>query len=253
MESAPMRRSPPSPRSRTSRAPSLPAPNEAKSLASALSRTSRPATDAVSLPSTHPLHHDETATPNASSRALQTAASIGRGVNFGNMLEAPTEGPWGLTVTDDFIDKASAAGFASVRLPVRWNSHASAEAPFTIDPAFMQRVESVVDKLLAKGLVVVVNMHSYRQFDGDPLDPGELAVARAAVDVRFVMLWDQIARRFQGHNARVVFELYNEPHGRISGEPWNVLAARALGVARKTNAAPDRLELRERSPDAEAA
>ena len=179
------------------------------------------------------------AAPGASTRALATASAVGRGVNFGNMLEAPAEGAWGLTVTDDFIEKASAAGFTSVRLPVRWSNHASAEAPFTIDPAFMQRVESVVDRLLAKGLVVIVNMHHYRQLDGDRLDPGELAVAPTGVDVRFVMLWDQIARRFQERDARLVFELYNEPHGRINGESWNVLAARALGVVRKTN--PDRI------------
>ncbi|HEX5071993.1 MAG TPA: glycoside hydrolase family 5 protein [Gemmatimonadaceae bacterium] len=179
------------------------------------------------------------AAPGASSRALATAIAIGRGVNFGNMLEAPTEGAWGLTVTDDFIEKAAAAGFASVRLPVRWSNHASSQAPFTIDPAFMQRVESIVDKLLAKGLVVILNMHHYRQLDGDQLDSGELPVAPAAVDVRFVMLWDQIARRFQRRDARLLFELYNEPHVRMNGESWNVLAARALGVVRKTN--PDRI------------
>src|SRR5262245_15636524 len=180
-----------------------------------------------------PLAND--AAPGASASAMATATAIGRGVNFGNMLEAPTEGAWGLTVTDDFIDKASAAGFTSVRLPVRWSNHAGAAPPFTIDAASMQRVESVVDRLLAKGLVVIVNMHHYRQLDGDRLDSGELAVAPTAADVRFVMLWDQIARRFQGRDARLVFELYNEPHGRLNGEPWNVLAARALGVVRKTN------------------
>lgn len=184
-----------------------------------------------------PLAND--AAPGASASAAATATAIGRGVNFGNMLEAPTEGAWGLTVTDDFIDKASAAGFTSVRLPVRWSNHASADAPFTIDAAFMMRVESVIDKLLAKGLVVIVNMHHYRQLDGDRLDPGEFAVADAAVDVRFVMLWEQVATRFQARGARLVFELYNEPHGRLNGETWNVLAARALGVVRKTN--PDRV------------
>ena len=152
--------------------------------------------------------------------------AIGRGVNFGNMLEAPTEGAWGLTVTDDFIDKAAAAGFASVRLPVRWSSHASVQPPFTIDPVFLARVESVVDKLLARSVTVVLNMHHYRQLDGDPLDAGEIAVAQAAVDVRFVMLWDQIATNLRGRGPRLVFELYNEPHGRMNGEPWNVLAAR---------------------------
>ncbi|MEO8562449.1 MAG: glycoside hydrolase family 5 protein [bacterium] len=184
-----------------------------------------------------PLPND--AAPGASPSAMTAAAAIGRGVNFGNMLEAPTEGAWGLTVTDDFIDKAAAAGFTSVRLPVRWSNHASVDAPFTIDATFMTRVESVVDKLLAKGVVVVLNMHHYRQIDGDPVDAGELSAANAAVDVRFVMLWDQIATRFQGRGQKLVFELYNEPHGRLNGEPWNVLAARALRVVRTTN--PDRV------------
>ena len=184
-----------------------------------------------------PLAND--APPGASVSARATAAAIGRGVNFGNMFEAPTEGAWGLTVTDDFIDKATGAGFASVRLPVRWSNHAGAQAPFTIDPAFMARVASVVDKLLAKNVVVVLNMHHYRQLDGDPLDAGESAVAGGVVDVRFVMLWDQIATYFQGRGPRLVFELYNEPHGRMNGEPWNVLAARALRVVRRTN--PDRI------------
>src|SRR5947208_10489992 len=145
------------------------------------------------------------AAPGASASAIATAGAIGRGVNFGNMFEAPTEGAWGLTVTDDFIDKATAAGFTSVRLPVRWSNHAGVQAPFTIDAAFMSRVESVVDKLLAKGIVVVLDMHHYRQMDGDPLDAGESSVAGTAVDVRFVMLWEQIAAYLSDRGPRFVF------------------------------------------------
>ena len=100
----------------------------------------------------------------------------------------------------------------------------------------MARVESIVDKLLAKGLVVIVNVHHYHQLDGDSPETGEAFVEPAAVDVRFIMLWEQLATRFRGRSPRLVFELYNEPHGRMNGEPWNVLAARTLGVVRKTNA-----------------
>ncbi|HEX8851329.1 MAG TPA: glycoside hydrolase family 5 protein [Gemmatimonadaceae bacterium] len=175
------------------------------------------------------------APPGASASAAAMASAIGRGVNFGNMLEAPTEGAWGLRVTDDFIDKATAAGFTAVRLPVRWSNHASADAPYTIDPLFLAHVDSIVDKLLAKGIVVVLNMHHYRQLDGDAPDPRDVAVDPRAVDVRFVMMWEQIATHFQGKGARLLFEPYNEPHGRLTGEPWNVLAARTLGVIRRTN------------------
>jgi endoglucanase len=173
--------------------------------------------------------------PGASAHADSIAKTLGRGVNFGNMLEAPTEGAWGLSVTDDFVAKAASAGFTSVRVPVRWSNHALPEAPYTIDPAFMARVETVVNKLLARNLTVVLNVHHYRQLDGDPLDAGEAPVSTAVVDVRFVRLWEQIAAKFQGASDRLVFELYNEPHGRQNGSPWNVLAARALGVVRKTN------------------
>jgi endoglucanase len=177
--------------------------------------------------------------PGASAHADSIAKTLGRGVNFGNMLEAPTEGAWGLSVTDDFVAKAASAGFTSVRVPVRWSNHALPEAPYTIDPAFMARVETVVNKLLARNLTVVLNVHHYRQLDGDPLDAGEAPVSTAVVDVRFVRLWEQIAAKFQGASDRLVFELYNEPHGRQNGQPWNVLAARALGVVRKSN--PDRV------------
>ena len=177
--------------------------------------------------------------PGASAHADSIAKTLGRGVNFGNMLEAPTEGAWGLSVTDDFVDKAASAGFNSVRVPVRWSNHALVESPYTIDPAFMARVETVVNRLLARNLTVVLNVHHYRQLDGDPLDAGETPVSDAVVDVRFLRLWEQIAPRFANASDRLVFELYNEPHGRQNGEPWNVLAARALAVVRKTN--PDRV------------
>ena len=119
--------------------------------------------------------------PGASAAARATAAALGRGVNFGNMLEAPHEGDWGLKVTPEFIDSAAAVGFKSVRLPVRWSNHALVASPFTIDPDFLVHVDSIVDRLLGKGVYVVLNMHHYRQLDGDARDSGELPVDRARI------------------------------------------------------------------------
>jgi endoglucanase len=170
-----------------------------------------------------------------SAAAKQRVQALGRGINFGNMLDAPAEGAWDLRVEDRFIDLAGEPGFVqSVRLPVRWSNHASPDAQAAIDPAFMARVDDIVRRLLAKGVTVVLNMHHYRQFDGDPLDKGEAAVDPAVVDLRFLAMWRQIAQHFAGFDPRLVLEIYNEPHGRLDTR-WNDLLSRALRVIRESN------------------
>ena len=177
--------------------------------------------------------------PGASVQARDMARSLGRGVNFGNMLEPPSEGAWGLRVEDRFINLVGTPGFpTTVRLPVRWSNHADVDAAARIDTAFMARVTEVVDKLLARGATVVLNMHHYRQLDGDPLDPGERGVDEAVVDLRFLALWRQIAEHFAGHSPRLLFEIYNEPHGRLDAR-WNDLLSRAVRAVRASN--PQRL------------
>jgi endoglucanase len=127
---------------------------------------------------------------------------------------------------------------SSVRLPVRWSNHASSDARAIIEPAFFARVDTVIDTLLARGVTVVLNMHHYRQLDGDALDPGERAVDSSVVQVRMLSMWQQIARRYATRSPSLLFEIYNEPHGAL--EPhWNALLSRALRVIRASN--PTRL------------
>ncbi len=175
----------------------------------------------------------------AAPAVFQQVLGLGRGINFGNIFDAPTEGAWGLKADEAYIQLVGEGGFTrSVRLPVRWSNHASADAAARIDPAFFARVEQTVDRLLARGASVLLNIHHYRQFDGDPLDPGEFAVDPAVVDQRFLAMWQQIAERFANRGPALMFEIYNEPHGRL--EPlWNDLLSRALRVIRQRN--PERV------------
>ncbi len=179
--------------------------------------------------------------PGASAAAKAAAATLASGINFGNMLEAPTEGEWGLKADDEFINLVGATGGIgkAVRLPVRWSAHASKDAAATIDPVFLTRVESVVNKLLARGATVVLNMHHYAQLDGDAPPASEGLVAAELVKPRFLAMWKQIAARFaNADKQRLIFEPYNEPHGTLEAG-WNDLFSRALRVIRETN--PDRI------------
>lgn len=114
--------------------------------------------------STPPL---STPVPESTSTPIPSLA-LHRGINFGNMLEAPTEGEWGLTVQEEYFDQVKQAGFDFVRLPVRWNAHAQQEAPYTIDPVFFTRVDEVVNWALERDLTIIVNIHHYEEMAWDP-------------------------------------------------------------------------------------
>jgi endoglucanase len=186
--------------------------------------------------------------PGASVAAKAMATALGAGVNFGNIFEAPTDNAWGIPfdATTSLTPVAANMGFKSVRLPVRWSNHASGSAPYTIEPAFMARVKATVQALNAQGLIVVLNMHHYRDLDGDTRDFGELAAPNANHRDRMVLMWKQIADEFKSFpNDKLLFEVYNEPHLQLqtnpasSNDPWNALLARAMGQIRATN--PDRV------------
>jgi endoglucanase len=153
---------------------------------------------------------------------------------MGNMLEAPREGDWGVKLDPAYIDKAAGA-FNTVRLPVRWTNHAAPTADATIDEAFAKRVDQAVDALLAKGVYVILNVHHYNQLSGDAPHPSEFSVDPSVLEMRLVNIWRQLATRYKDRSPKLIFELLNEPHGRLDGEPWNALAAQTLAVVRATN------------------
>src|SRR6476661_10935376 len=103
--------------------------------------------------------------PSCASVTPQTCAiaqELGRGINMGNMLDAPREGDWGVKLEPAYIDKAAGA-FTTVRLPVRWSNHAAPTADATLDEAFAKRVDQAVDALLARGVYVILDVHHYSQ------------------------------------------------------------------------------------------
>jgi endoglucanase len=157
--------------------------------------------------------------------AFQQQASLGRGINLGNSLEAPVEGAWGPKITDEDLVRLKKAGFNSVRIPTRWSAHALKVAPYTIDPAFMARVDHVVQVALSQGLVVVLNAHHYQEIDEAPAEHREC----------LAMMWRQIATHFADFPESLQFEIYNEPNTQHTAEAWNLTLAAALQEIRKTN------------------
>lgn len=169
---------------------------------------------------------------NVSAKTCLLAGGIAPGINLANIFEAPKEGDWGFTFQAWQAAELSKV-FRSVRLPVRWSNNASLDISAEIDEKFFSRVERAVDLLLEGGLIVVLNVHNYSQITGRQLYQGEAEVDPTVVDERFINIWRQIATRFKNRSGRLIFEVYNEPVGRLAGAKWFNLQEKTLGVIRK--------------------
>src|SRR4051812_42869249 len=80
------------------------------------------------------------------SDAFALCRSIGRGINLGNGLEAPSEGAWGYKIEDDHLRLIKQGGFDSVRIPIKWSARAAKEAPYPIEAMFFERVDHILDE-----------------------------------------------------------------------------------------------------------
>ena len=158
---------------------------------------------------------------------FEKAELLGRGINLGNALEAPEEGLWGIFLEDYYFDRIADAGFDSVRIPIRWSAHALESAPYTIDPAFFERIDWVLEQSERVGLASVINIHHYEALMASPQSERE----------RFIALWDQIANRYSDAPDSVFFEVLNEPTEKFTEQPtlWNDYLAEAVQQIRLSN------------------
>ena len=130
------------------------------------------------------------------------------GINLGNTLDAiPNETSWGNPlVTQALMQKFAAAGYKSVRIPITWTDHMGPAPTYTVDPAWMDRVQQIVDWALGAGLHVMINMHhdSWQWISAMPTN-------HDVVLTRFTAVWTQISERFANYPATLMFESINEP------------------------------------------
>ncbi|WP_406109950.1 cellulase family glycosylhydrolase [Streptomyces sp. NBC_01003] len=146
--------------------------------------------------------------PAATASAMDSVAAMQPSWNLGNTLDAiPDETSWGNPpVTKALFDTVKSQGFRSVRIPVTWGNHQSAQAPYTIDAAFLSRVRQVVDWAQADGLRVVLNVHhdSWQWIN-------KMATDHDQVLARYSATWQQIATTFKDEPRTLLFESINEP------------------------------------------
>lgn len=152
----------------------------------------------------------------AESLAFARNRQIGRGMNLGNALEAPTEGAWGLIIQESHIQAVADAGFDSVRLPIRWSAHVQAAAPGRISREFLERVDEVVGWCQERRLAVILTVHHFDELCEHPEDESNRNT--------LISIWRQLAQHYRSYDhEKLFFEVLNEPHGSLTPGQWNQL------------------------------
>ncbi len=169
---------------------------------------------------------EQTVTAKKSPDAFEQSKKLGVGLNLSNALEAPNEGEWGVTLKEEYFKVIKDASFDSIRIPISWSTHALKEPPYTIEEAFLDRVEWAVKNAIKNDLYVMLNVQHYRELMNDPND--------YHVD-RFLGLWKQIAERFKDYPDSLMLEPMNEPGRAITPELWNDILKKTLLIIRKSN------------------
>jgi endoglucanase len=160
-----------------------------------------------------------------SSIAFIRNKSIGRGINFGNALEAPVEGAWGMVIRESYVQVIADAGFNSVRLPICWSAHTDRNYPYAIDPAFLSRVDEVMDWCLDRNLAVIITIHHFDDLYNYPDNAVYLNM--------FFAIWKQLSGHYKSTDPdRLFFEVLNEPEINLTADKWNLLIPQIIDTIR---------------------
>lgn len=166
---------------------------------------------------------------------VELCKEITVGWNLGNTLDATggnglsSETSWGNPkATEELILAVKEAGFNAVRIPTTWYNHCSG-SNYTIDEAWMERVQEVVDYAYDNGMYVILNAH-HEDFNF-PSDANYSKAKKALTSI-----WKQIAENFKDYGERLIFEGQNEPRKIGTNVEWNGGDAEGRDNVNKLNA-----------------
>ena len=159
-----------------------------------------------------------------------------RGVNLGGWLSqcvATTEEHFDNFITGEDIRRIAALGLDHVRLPVDYNwIEDEAGAPIE---AGLKHIDDCMRWCEESGLNVLLDLHKAFGYTFDPLDADadrEIFFHDAALQARFIALWQRLARRY-GPHAGVAFDLLNEVVSPKVAEEWNGIVDRTVAAIRE--------------------
>lgn len=158
--------------------------------------------------------------------SLELTELMGNGINLGNTMEAyghlslgtdaevsAYETLWSMPVTtQEMVTGMKEAGFTTLRIPVAWTNMMDFESgDYTIDEAYLNRVEEIINYARNEDMYVIINDH----WDGSwwGMFGSATEETREAAMELYTSMWTQIAERYKEYSDYLIFESANEEVG----------------------------------------
>lgn len=186
---------------------------------------------------------------------------MGRGINLGNVLQAPIEGNWSPAVEEQYFIDVANAGFTNVRIGMDFYgvrttgdtsiyskeigtaaSYTGTASDYVVSSTYLNRITTVINWALDQGLVVVLDFHGadlkheflYTFADDQSEYTHPTSAKRAADNEKFRTIWSQIANHFKNSDDNLLFEIVNEPYFEVSKEEMDVINEAIVEIIRST-------------------
>jgi endoglucanase len=115
------------------------------------------------------------------------------------------------------------AGFDSVRINLHPFSFMNATNHWRLADSWVQTLNWALVNADKQGLMTILDLHEYGAMGKDP----------AANEAKFLSFWRQMAQWYHLAPSSVVFELLNEPSGKLTPELWNDYLKAGLALIRE--------------------
>jgi endoglucanase len=117
------------------------------------------------------------------------------------------------------------AGFTHVRINLHPFKFMGDSPDFPITQSWLQTLDWAVSQALDNGLFAILDMHEFNAMAKDPF----------GLKAQFQAVWKQLALRYQSYPDRVIFEILNEPNGKLTVELWNEFLQEPYEIIRSSN------------------
>ncbi|WP_404368748.1 glycoside hydrolase family 5 protein [Sphingomonas sp. MMS24-J45] len=154
--------------------------------------------------------------------AFVTAASLHRGVNvlgYDPLWQDPARARF----QPRHFKIIREGGFDFIRIVLQAFDHM--DAAYRLDPKWLATLDRVVKQASDAGLAVILDEHDFNNCSDAPL----------ACAPKLKAFWRQISLRYRTAPSSVLFEVLNEPHGKLDAAGWNALLAQVIPVIRESN------------------